>query len=352
MSLLTVVLGDNSLKIAKRYVIDNSGLFDAHPELYDDSSYHLQSEISVEDLKLFLTFLRTTEPPPITPENAKSFCLLAQEFFAPTLYAVCAEFLDPGAAASTMHSVIVELQDAISEQTSICEAIGRDLPSSLSEFLISRLSPLSSEIQELRLAMQELKLEFESRLSSQIGELESRLKESIRSVRSRISLEKVALPITDSKSLNGIISYLTEKHGSLDEKGIVATTAKSVVDDYRIPRNVLALGRHSRFLSRDEPDQWLVWDFGRLCVFPTDYAIESMCLKSWIVEGSLDGESWTEMDRQTRNQDFRGAWNRQAFRMANPLESRFIRLTQTEAGWENKHELSLSCCEFFGILFE
>jgi hypothetical protein len=96
------------------------------------------------------------------------------------------------------------------------------------------------------------------------------------------------------ESLEGIISYLTKKHGgNVHEKGIVTITSKSVNPRYP-PTNVADLTSDRWFNSKKEPDQWVRWDFREMRVCPTHYTITAPWLKSWVVEGSLDGESWTE----------------------------------------------------------
>jgi hypothetical protein len=60
-------------------------------------------------------------------------------------------------------------------------------------------------------------------------------------------------------------------------------------------------------------------------------------LKSWVVENSLDGAAWTEIDRETDNKDFKAdSWETlnaghgtASFAVSKPAECRFIRLTQT-----------------------
>jgi hypothetical protein len=153
------------------------------------------------------------------------------------------------------------------------------------------------------------------------------------------------------KSLDGIISYLTKEHGgNVHEKGIVAINSKS-----------LAHGRPSYvgirgpgfFISQNEPNQWISWDFRKMRVRPTHYTIQAGPMKSWVVEGSLDGTSWTEIDRRTDIQDFpRVGWWDVSFALANAMECRFIRLTQTSADHKGRDELSLCAAEFFGTLSE
>jgi hypothetical protein len=137
----------------------------------------------------------------------------------------------------------------------------------------------------------------------------------------------------EAKSLDGIVSYLTKKHGgNVREKGIVTITSKSVysVDPGDAPTTVADLTSDSYFWSKGEPGQWVCWDFREMRVRSTRYTIKAEWLKSWVVEGSLDGNSWMEIDRQTDNLDFKNWWNTVSFAVSKPVEFRFIRLTQTD----------------------
>jgi hypothetical protein len=145
------------------------------------------------------------------------------------------------------------------------------------------------------------------------------------------------------------------KHGgNVHEKGIVTITSKSFSDYDDVEwgdalKNVADLTSDRWFNSEDEPGQWVCWDFREMRVRPTHYTITAGGLTSWVVEGSLDGESWTEIDRQTNNQFFTH-WNTAPFAVSNPAECRFIRLTQTDKRHYN--ELLLRAVEFFGTLSE
>jgi hypothetical protein len=152
------------------------------------------------------------------------------------------------------------------------------------------------------------------------------------------------------KSLDGIVSYLTKKHGgNVEEKGIVTITSKSIWSSDL--KNVADLTSDSHFFSKNEPGQWVCWDFCKMRVLPTHYTICARFLKSWVVEGSLDGSSWTEIDRQTDNQDFK-TQNTASFAVSKPAEFRFIRLTQTGKRHRNDDVLMLGAVEFFGTLSE
>jgi hypothetical protein len=169
----------------------------------------------------------------------------------------------------------------------------------------------------------------------------------------------VDCPFSSKSPLEGIISYLTKKHGgNIHAKGIVTITSKSVGDNgarYAL-KNVADLTSTSRFQSKDEPGQWVCWDFGGMRVLPTHYTIDSSThgLASWVIEGSVDGRSWTEIDRRQDNRDFTNGGTA-SFATSRPAEFGFIRFTQTDKKYGFSywpHVLGLYAVEFFGTLAE
>jgi hypothetical protein len=163
---------------------------------------------------------------------------------------------------------------------------------------------------------------------------------------------------TEAKSLDGIISHLTKEYGgNVQEKRLVIITSKSEYHgrpDYAL-KHVADLTSDSFFYSCNQPDQWICWDFRKMRVRLTHYTIKTRWLKSWVVEGSLDGRSWTEIDRQTNNQDFERWWTTVSFAVSGPAEFQFIRLTQTDENHYPHHpddQLVLGAVEFFGTLSE
>jgi hypothetical protein len=123
-------------------------------------------------------------------------------------------------------------------------------------------------------------------LSSLPGSIDPRLWESI-SGRLIRPLKEVEFPLEGANLFKGIISYHTRKHeGNVHDKGIVAIASKSISSGY--VEDVADLSSDSYFMSSNEPDQWIRWDFHEIRVRPTDYTIRSCRLESWVVEGSLD----------------------------------------------------------------
>jgi hypothetical protein len=107
------------------------------------------------------------------------------------------------------------------------------------------------------------------------------------------------------------------------------------------------------FKSDDEPGQWICWDFGEMRIRPTHYTMKAVYPKSWIVEGSLDGANWTELDRQTDNEDFKTDISTASFSISTVVEVRLIRFTQTDKNHDGTDFLGeLELVEFFGTLSE
>jgi hypothetical protein len=143
------------------------------------------------------------------------------------------------------------------------------------------------------------------------------------------------------------------KHGgNVHERGIVTITSKSVDEDPESAlANVADLAARSLFISRDEPGQWICWDFGGMRIRLTLYTVIAHHLKSWVVEGSVDGKNWVEIDRQANNEGLSFRSKPTSFPVSNPADFRCIRLTQTGRNPNGRSMLCLPAVDFFGTLF-
>jgi hypothetical protein len=114
---------------------------------------------------------------------------------------------------------------------------------------------------------------------------------------------------------------------------------------------------HRHFVSGASDDEWICWDFEDRRVIASDYTIRGWIL-SWIVEGSIDGESWIELDRRQNADEMRRPPCTCSFSIANSRakskspECRFFRLRQTGENGNGEHCLRLSRFELFGTLLE
>jgi hypothetical protein len=90
---------------------------------------------------------------------------------------------------------------------------------------------------------------------------------------------------------------------------------------------------------------------------PSHYTIAGRWVKSWRIESSLDGETWSLLDQRMDTQDFarydyHAVDDTASFAVANTTESRFIRLVQLDNGDNCEDGLNLRGVEFFGTLSE
>jgi uncharacterized coiled-coil protein SlyX len=273
-----------------------------------------------------------------------------------------------------MNCSIPELVAALSERISKLESqissqplgIIVDLKESIANHdrqlqgLRSRLSGLDTNLRKVGTDLNELKPGFPAPVSTPTSPplSSSPTPRPIRPLRvsppvsPSKSLTETEFPLKEAKLLDGIISYLTRKHGgNVHDKGIVTIASKSVSGQYAV-RNVAELTSDSRFWSKNEPAQWVCWDFHEMRVRPTHYTIRSWLLKSWVVETSLDREAWTEIDRKADNTDFKKDWVAASFAVSDSAECRFIRLTQTGKSHCGGDRLRICAFEIFGALLE
>jgi hypothetical protein len=163
----------------------------------------------------------------------------------------------------------------------------------------------------------------------------------------------IQCPLPVDKSLDGVIAYLTRKHrGNVHDLGIVTVTSKSLSLCNSGRANVVNFAGSSCFWSAGGRGQWICWDFHESRIFPTNYTIRSNQLKGWLIEGSVDGESWKEIDRKTETTEFSAhSLVAASFEVAHPAECRFIRMTQLSRH-DTHDRLFLHDVEFFGTFFE
>ena len=102
-----------------------------------------------------------------------------------------------------------------------------------------------------------------------------------------------------SKPLEGVIAHLTrECGGNVCDEGIV-----NVMGTGCDHRQAVEFG-DKEYYESDDTNSWILYDFGDQRVTPTSYAIRSFIdryLKSWVIEVSNDGYSWTQIDRRDNN---------------------------------------------------
>jgi hypothetical protein len=172
-------------------------------------------------------------------------------------------------------------------------------------------------------------------------------------------MEGLTFPPDGSKKLDGIIAYLTRKcGGNVHDKGIVKIVGHDPLNDLpHFSAKVTAdFAGTNYYKSREKPEQYIEWDFGKLRILPTHYAIRNANgpwnMKSWVIQGSLKGADWVKMDDRDETRDLKAANAVQVFELAKSVECRYIRLQQTDRNHDNSHFMIFAAVEFFGTLVE
>jgi hypothetical protein len=325
-------------------------LFEQHRELFDADSYAVQSAVPLDVFEAFIDSLKTQKKMPATKENVASLWVLAKEFFLSEVVAECANFPVSIDQFSKLSDRVSELERQLSSFSNPPPNIGGQIESQ------------EEELETLHWALEKLRTSLEGELDqvqSLFRDMSSSIHSSgapaasasLTSSRSRPNTDMVGIPMREDKSLDGIISYLTDQcGGNVVAEEILTITSKS--DGNNAPSVIADLNSDSSYWSKCEPESWVCWDFREVLVCPTHYTIQSWGLQSWVVEVSLDGSRWMEIDRRAGSLDFRNAGDLASFAVRRQVECRFIRLTQTDRTWDGLHCLILRAVEFFGTLYE
>jgi hypothetical protein len=171
-----------------------------------------------------------------------------------------------------------------------------------------------------------------------------------------------SIVLSTGSPLEGIISRLTSEHGgNVHDRGIVRISAVDP-DDSRTshhPKNVADLtATNTYFLSRNAPNQQLIYDFQTLRVTVRHYSIRSCHVaqhhhpRSWVIEVSSDGSKWFEIDCRENNTDLNGSSLIGTFSVSTSKECRQIRLRQIGLNHYGGNCLLLSAFEVFGHFHE
>jgi hypothetical protein len=187
---------------------------------------------------------------------------------------------------------------------------------------------------------------------------------------------------TDFDVPDGIIAYLTGECGwNVNDEHIVEVTLYKLPDALPLwvtgflpdcpAKRAATLTEYACFRSApfngraydtDVPhtrNNWLCCDFKQWGIVSTHCAIRtnsnragSSHLKSWLIETSVDGEKWLEVDRKENNKERNGRWLTVTFAVTRGEECRFIRLVNVGKNHRGNDLLLISGWEIFGGLLE
>jgi hypothetical protein len=174
----------------------------------------------------------------------------------------------------------------------------------------------------------------------------------------------VEIPLETDQSLDGIIAYLTKKHGgNVHERKIVTiTSSPEYVDFYEdehpdfSPHNAADLTNAGSFFRSTANGRrggaWICWDFGESRVRLSACTIRFVSFLHVMVQGSSDRVNWTNLssDALLSGRQSSADIRVDSFDLPAPGQWRFIRMFDPER-WSQFH-LDLGAVEFFGTLLE
>lgn len=160
----------------------------------------------------------------------------------------------------------------------------------------------------------------------------------------------------ESEPLNGLFSLLRSKNsGNPHAKEVIIITASSTVANN--PWQVIDPDWTSHWVTKNEPDQWIKFDFKTSRMILSSYTLKTYNyvaggnhMKTWVVEGSTNDTDWLELDRRTNVNELNGRHNLKNFKCKNSGAFRYIRIRQTGTTHCESNIMALTNVEFFGIL--
>jgi hypothetical protein len=162
-------------------------------------------------------------------------------------------------------------------------------------------------------------------------------------------------PFSGKPVFEGFISFLTTARGGNPiDQGLMSVTVSS--QNSGDAKNVAAFGDNSYFYSQNQPNQWLCYDFKDLRPSVTHYVIRSngsqgyYHLRSWVLEGSDDNSTWTELDHRENDTGMNDAYSVSWFEVRSVIECHFIRLRATGPMSSGHNYLFICGFEVFGGL--
>jgi hypothetical protein len=167
-------------------------------------------------------------------------------------------------------------------------------------------------------------------------------------------------PFVDGSPLEGIISYLTQKCGGhIGDRGIVSISASSINSPTGYPlRNTADFANQTLFCTNNEVDLWICYDFKNMRINPIHYSIRSRRdyndhhLRFWTLEGSMDGQSWQDLDRRESNTALSSQGATATFSISQSSEIQIIRLRQLSQNSNGNNCLVVNAIDLFGNIVE
>ena len=156
---------------------------------------------------------------------------------------------------------------------------------------------------------------------------------------------------------NGIVNYIKQKTG--ENPHLNGQIKISYLSGNPYCEKLFDYDWKCYWSSTNSPGQWINFEFTNNLIYLTDYSLKTPNsrkgwnhLKSWVIEGSLDGISWTEIDEQNDSKDLNGNNHIATFHCRHPTKAKFIRLRQIGKNHHNSDDIQLTNIEFFGRILD
>jgi len=160
-----------------------------------------------------------------------------------------------------------------------------------------------------------------------------------------------------TQPFSGILSSLTnECGGNIHLKGVVeiiSSSSSQLTPPHKIADKEWTTG----WFSDDKEDSWILFNFKAQKVRISYYAIKTLHrgpnnihLKSWVLEGSNDGNMWQQIDKRENNCDLNGRNRIGWWKVEDSDPYNMIKLKQTGRNHAGTNTLMVSNIEFFGTV--
>jgi hypothetical protein len=336
-----------------RFIGDISGEL-CNGDLYEQINGSIEGDLTISNVIDRLRFLHGIES-----DYERELSFISSHFFEIDKSSICS--LPFEVFYGIISNSSIQLKDEDSFYEMICDYFDRD-SRYFSLFEHVRYEYLSTKSMNSFICLIDESFDF---LSFAIWQsLSRRLSLSVSisfpSERFQSHIDSISCPYSTTKSdnLNGFISFLTRKHSChVLDSNVISITASGVFNARDCPlRHVADFGNRTYFITQSIPNSWICYDFKDMRVSLTHYSVrsrrdaDSYHLRSWILEGSIDCESWVDIDHHTNDSSLNGQGAIATFPVSSSSDYQYIRLRQVSMNSNGNHCLVVNAIEFYGTL--
>jgi hypothetical protein len=157
---------------------------------------------------------------------------------------------------------------------------------------------------------------------------------------------------------DGLISFLTQQHhGNVHDHGIVSVTSSNVYSD-RIAKHVVDFKSSLYCQTANARNSWICYNLKDKRMNVSHYSLRSRPdydgyhPMNWMLEGSMDGQNWIELDRRDNCRELVGLNRSATFSVSRRAFFQQIRLRQHGKDSNGYDFLTVNAFELFGDLHD